>query len=445
METDYQIWQEIQPANPYVVQSEGVLSEFDRKTLFSLYLPIIGSQALALYMTLWDEIFQKPIAHFRLLTQLNMSLTQLVEARKRLESLGLLQTYRLTADIQQFVYEPILPATPKTFFNDPLLNALLYAFTDDAHYLRTKSQFELNFIDRSGYENISATFTDCFELEFLQIDVPGSMAYAPTRQRAEVPFDQDFDEQLFFMNLPKGVLAPNYFTKEMLEVIRKQAYIYDIPANEMALLVTQSTTNQQLDVEQLRKDARTYYRMQKPATKLQFSTTVQPGHLRQQSSEKAEPTSPREKIIAMFETTAPLNFLSNRLGRNPNQFERELLEKMLVEYHLQPGVVNVILDYSLHNTENQFRANYIEKVAASWSTQNLKTVTEAMALAKKSSKAKAKALATPNKSNQTASRKGSGKTRTEVLPDWNNDAPDLTQEQQQDELARIKELMKDLK
>ncbi|MGL5915242.1 MAG: hypothetical protein ACRCZG_03180, partial [Culicoidibacterales bacterium] len=67
------------------------------------------------------------------------------------------------------------------------------------------------------------------------------------------------------------------------------------------------------------------------------------------------------------------------------------------------------------------------------------------ALAKKSSKAKAKALATPNKSNQTASRKGSGKTRTEVLPDWNNDAPDLTQEQQQDELARIKELMKDLK
>ncbi|MGL6057197.1 MAG: DnaD domain protein [Culicoidibacterales bacterium] len=445
METDYQIWQEIQPANPYVVQSEGVLSEFDRKTLFSLYLPIVGSQALALYMTLWDELFQKPTAHFRLLTQLNLSLTQLVEARKRLESLGLLQTYRLTSDIQQFIYEPILPATPKTFFNDPLLNALLYSFTDEAHYLRTRSQFELTFVERGGYENISATFTDCFELEFLKTDVPGTITHATTRQRAEVSLDQYFDEQLFFMNLPKGVLAPNYFTKEMLEVIRKQAYIYDIPANEMALLVTQSTLNQQLDLEQLRKEARTYYRMQKPATKLQFSTAIQPGHLRQSQSQTGESMSPREKLVAMFETTPPLNFLSNRLGRNPNQFERELLEKMLVEYNLQPGVVNVLLDYSLHNTENQFRATYIEKVAASWSTQKLTTVAEAMALAKKNNQAKAKAKATPKKNSGPTHRKSSGKTRTEVLPEWDNQAPDLTQEQQQDELARIKELMKDLK
>ena len=111
MTTDYQIWHEIQPTNLYVVQSEGVLSEFDRKTLFSLYLPIVGSQALTLYMTLWDELFQVPTAHFRLLTQLNISLPQLVESRKRLESLGLLQTYRLSGDLPQFMYEPILPAT----------------------------------------------------------------------------------------------------------------------------------------------------------------------------------------------------------------------------------------------------------------------------------------------------------------------------------------------
>lgn len=442
MTTDYQIWHEIQPTNLYIVQSEGVLSEFDRKTLFSLYLPIVGSQALTLYMTLWDELFQPPTAHFRLLTQLNISLPQLVEARKRLESLGLLQTYRLTGELQQFIYEPILPATPKTFFNDPLLNALLYAFTDDAHYLRTKSQFELPFVTREGYEAISATFTDCYELEYLPLDVPGTMNYAPTRKRAEVNFNQPFDEQLFFMNLPKGVLAPNYFSREMLDVIQKQAYIYDIPANEMALLVTQATTDQQLDLERLRKDTRTYYRMQKPATKLQFATTVQPGHLRQQQNEQQALTA-REKLIAMFETTPPLNFLSNRLGRNPNQFERELLEKLLVEYKLQPGVVNVLIDFSMRNTQNQFQPTYIEKVAASWSTQNLQTVADAMALAKKNAQAKEKAKT--KTASRTAPRKTGKNTRTEVVPEWDNDAPNLSAEEQEAELARIKELMKDLK
>lgn len=441
MTTDYQIWHEIQPTNLYVVQSEGVLSEFDRKTLFSLYLPIVGSQALTLYMTLWDELFQVPTAHFRLLTQLNISLPQLVESRKRLESLGLLQTYRLSGDLPQFMYEPILPATPKTFFNDPLLNALLYAFTDDAHYRRTKAQFELPFIEREGYEAISATFTDCYELEYLPLEVPGTMNYAPTRKRAEVNFNQPFDDQLFFMNLPKGVLAPNYFSREMLDVIHKQAYIYDIPANEMALLVTQATTDQQLDLEQLRKDARMYYRMQKPATKLQFATNVQPGHLRQQPKNEEQELTAREKLIAMFETTAPLNFLSNRLGRNPNQFERELLEKLLVEYKFQPGVVNVLLDFSLRNTQNQFRATYIEKVAASWSTQNLQTVAEAMALAKQNTQAKAKAK-TPAR---TTAKKTTKNLRTEVIPEWDNEAPNLTADEQEAELARIKELMKDLK
>lgn len=439
MTTDYQIWHEIQPANPYVVQSEGVLSEFDRKTLFSLYLPIVGSLALTLYMTLWDEQFQAPTAHFRLLTQLNIGLPQLVEARKKLEGLGLLKTYRIKADIQRFIYEPILPATPKTFFNDPLLSSLLYAFTDDAHYRRTKAQFELPFIEKTGYEDISASFNDCYELEFLPTETPGAIGYAPTRQRADVGLSQGFDEQLFFMNLPKGVLAPNYFTKEMLDVIAKQAYVYDIPANEMALLVIQATLNQQLNLEILRKDAKNYYRMQKPATKVQFATNVQPVHLRQ--SETSQQTDdPRAKLIAMFETTPPLNFLSNRLGRNPNQFEREALEKYLVEYKLQPGVVNVMIDYSMRNTDNNFSDAYIEKVAATWSTKKITTVQEAMEQARKSKQAKAKAVnAKPTR------KKSTGKpTRSEVMPTWEQQAPLLSESEQADELKRIKQLMKEL-
>ncbi|MGL5409329.1 MAG: DnaD domain protein, partial [Shewanella sp.] len=261
-----------------------------------------------------------------------------------------------------------------------------------------------------------------------------------TRQLAEVGLENHFDEQLFFMNLPKGVLAPQYLTREMLDIIAKQAYVYDIPANEMALLVVQATQNQQLDLEHLRKDAKNYYRMQKPATKVQFATQVQPGTLRHSVSEPAQAQTPKEKLIAMFETTAPLNFLSNRLGRNPNQYEREMLEKLLVEYKLQPGVVNVLIDYSLRNTDNQFRDTYIEKVAASWSTQQLLTVSDAMAQAKKNAQAKTKAKAT-----KASRKKTQPTTRTETLPDWTQPESALSADEAADELQRIKELMKDLK
>ncbi|MGL5296219.1 MAG: replication initiation and membrane attachment family protein [Culicoidibacterales bacterium] len=438
MVTDYRFWHEIQPTNPYVVQSEGVLSEYDRKTLFSLYLPIVGSQAITLYMILWEELFQQSTAHFRLLTQMNCSLPQLVESRKKLESLGLLKTYCMQSDVPQFIYELVLPATPKIFFNDPVLSALLYSFTDDAHYRRTKAQFELPYVDTAGYIEISATFTESYELEFLPLDIPGGIDHAPSRHRADVQTEHEFDEQLFFMNLPKGILAPTDLTKETMNMIAKQAYVYDIPANEMAHLVIQATNDQRLDIEQLRKDARNYYRMQKPATKLQFSTQVQPGQLRAPNIDVEQ--TPQQKLVTMFETTSPLQFLTNRLGRKPNQFERELLEKLLIEYKLQPGVINVVIDYSLRKTENQFRESYIEKVAASWSTQQIQTVEAAMDQAKKSNQVALKA-----QSKKTSSRKKTAVKRTEIVPTWDATSPELSETEQAEQLRRFEELLEQLK
>ena len=64
-----------------------------------------------------------------------------------------------------------------------------------------------------------------------------------------------------------------------------------------------------------------------------------------------------------------------------------------------------------------------------------------MALAKQNTQAKAKAK-TPAR---TTAKKTTKNLRTEVIPEWDNEAPNLTADEQEAELARIKELMKDLK
>jgi replication initiation and membrane attachment protein len=51
-----QHWQELIPIDRYLVTSNGLLHEYDRKVLTFLYQPLIGSTCLSLYMTLWAEL-----------------------------------------------------------------------------------------------------------------------------------------------------------------------------------------------------------------------------------------------------------------------------------------------------------------------------------------------------------------------------------------------------
>ena len=49
-------WKELVPVDRYIVRSNGVLQQFDRKLLTMLYQPLLGFRGYSLYMTLWSEI-----------------------------------------------------------------------------------------------------------------------------------------------------------------------------------------------------------------------------------------------------------------------------------------------------------------------------------------------------------------------------------------------------
>ena len=46
----------ILPADTFIVVNKTTLSDKDRNLLFLLYQPIIGSQAISLYYTLWSYL-----------------------------------------------------------------------------------------------------------------------------------------------------------------------------------------------------------------------------------------------------------------------------------------------------------------------------------------------------------------------------------------------------
>ena len=70
------------PADTYVVVNKTILHNEDRKIITSLYLPIIGTDAVMLYFTLWadldnSEILSSEFSHQKLVSSLRITINEL--------------------------------------------------------------------------------------------------------------------------------------------------------------------------------------------------------------------------------------------------------------------------------------------------------------------------------------------------------------------------------
>ena len=86
------------PADTYNVICRTIISAEDKKNIISLYEPIIGPIALALYFTLehdlkLSDIISSEYTHHHLMTIMRSSLDSIKLARETLEAVGLLKTY----------------------------------------------------------------------------------------------------------------------------------------------------------------------------------------------------------------------------------------------------------------------------------------------------------------------------------------------------------------
>ena len=81
------------PADIYQVVNKSLLNDTDKLVLNMLYMPIIGSKAITLYNTLYNELkangyVSEELTHHHLMTNLSENLSSLKEARIKLEGSG---------------------------------------------------------------------------------------------------------------------------------------------------------------------------------------------------------------------------------------------------------------------------------------------------------------------------------------------------------------------
>ncbi len=373
------------PADSYIVVNKTILSDTDRKILTMLYQPIIGQLPISLYFSLWSdldklEIMSTELTHHHLMSTMKLNLNDIIKAREQLEAVGLLKTYVKEEDsINNFIYEIYSPLTADEFLNHPILNIVLYNNIGKKEYDKIVKYFKIPKINLKDFKDITASFTEVFGItknsSFEQItDIK-------KKNHNKLDIKKDIDFSLLFSALPKSVVNKNTFTDDIKELITNLSFIYDLDILELENIVRSSMNEKGIISKvQLRKNARNYYQFENNSELPNLIYKSQPSYL----TTELTGVSKREKIIHSFETLTPYQFLKGKQNNaEPTTRDLKLLERLLVDYELTPGVVNVLIDYILKINNEKLNKSYVETIAGQWKRLNIRTVEEALDIAQK--------------------------------------------------------------
>ena len=223
-------------ADIYTVINQSILTEQDKKVLISLYEPIIGSLAISLYLTLWQdldraELISSDLTHHHLSVTLKESLAKILQARQSLEALGLLKSsIKKNDNINEYLYELYSPLTPYEFFNHPVLSILLLNNIGEIEYNMLVNYYKKITISKKDYEEITSTMNETFKSV-----TPYEKDNEEIRRKNKLNINVSnlIDFELLEQSLPRGLINDKTLNKRTKELINQLAFVYNIDTLKM--------------------------------------------------------------------------------------------------------------------------------------------------------------------------------------------------------------------
>ena len=408
--------QTILPADIYMVVNKTVITSTDRKIITMLYQPIIGHVATSLYFTLCDdldkrEVMSEELTHYHLMMTMQLKLESIVIAREKLEAIGLLKTFFKKENVNTYVYQLYSPLSAAEFLNHPILNVVLYNNLGKKEYQKVVSYFKIPRINLKDYQEITKQFDEVFT------PVPGNSItenddIADTNKNRPTLMHQ-IDFNLLISSIPESMISPNCFNNDVKELINNLSYAYGIDDLTMQGIVRDSLNERGLiDKNELRKNARNYYQFEQGGRLPTLIYTTQPEYLRSPTGD----ASNWAKMVYTFETVTPYDYLKSKYKNGePSARDLRLIESLLTDMKLKPGVVNVLTAYVLKINNQKLSKNYVETIAGQWKRLNIETVEDAMRLSEKEHKRVKKKLEANKKTKPVET-----KQKEAPVPDWFN-------------------------
>lgn len=362
------------------VRLASLIADYDRDTLSNLYQPMIGFEALSLYMTLWSEANNEKVSplctHEQVFLRMRMPASAFVDARKYLEATGLLKTFVSEGnDFKIYHYELYAPKSPSGFFDDTLLYGMLIRSIGESNANRLKKIYVLDTHQDYGKE-ITASFAEVFHPELNDssfVEAAESKGGVKGRNRGKIKVAFSYEQ--FFNSLKEiSQLKESAFRKEEMKEIERLSTLNGVDENEAANLVNQvydleKPKGQRLDFDKLASlmQEKTNYKYRYKGKDTEVAPNLNTGN------------SDLARKINLMETKSPKDYLAYlQDGTRPAAADIRLINDLSKNYHLPNPVINAVVDYVLAKADNVLSRAYAEKVAASLVRENARTAVDAM-------------------------------------------------------------------
>ncbi|EFR30987.1 DnaD domain protein [Eremococcus coleocola] len=428
----------MQANQPFVVNRHHNLTVQDLEVLTQAYLPIIGAQAQALYVTLFQ--FQTGLNHLsdsfihaQLLAQLNMGLDQFDQARIRLEGIGLIQTYRDKSSQGSYQKQTILyvlhePLSWYDFFNHPLYSALLYKQIGQIAYDNlVQAQVEYRVNDEL-FTEITTAFDQVYHLNLSQTwhhQENSSQLAAKEAETNTILSSANFDYAKYLKYMMAEGIDHSELTGDLKAQVLGLHQLYAL--NEIDLVrVTNLATNHLNGRVQLDRMKEIVERRPEFRNKGAQGSTVQSQKSLQKIKQKLHQEYPKLNdkdinIMALCQVMSVQDFLIKskeaKKGFATDQehfFVKDLQEKT----NLPTDSLNFLIYYLLiiSKRPNLYKSD-LQRVANEWQQKGLKDISDILAYIGQTKKDQSKLPYQVYQGNKTGSYR-------EVRPSWMDQGQD---------------------
>lgn len=396
------VWNELLPKDRYLVRMARPIGFAEMGFVTQLYLPIIGVESYALYQLLVHGVQEVSGAssegtHRSLMLTTSLSLDRLLDARERLEAIGLVEVRRRENQQRDYYYEYLIkpPLSPAEFFADYVLSLMLLNKIENVRY----SQLRQYYADTLGsqldqeysiVENVTKDFHDVFqslkpsELEVKKgserdqflTEMDTSFPQAPMKSGYEAQVNHSLSVSSLRLYLPDNADSVKVLEGKSMELLFSLCHFYQLDSWGMGQELRDWTlykSDRSLDGEVLRKRLVQRYTEDKlyrttPATD-PTEDGWGPGRL-------PEPGS--EAFSRACRQLSPVTLLEKVVGGRISKVFLERAETLVFADGMQPDVVNALLLHTLASMQMELPKAYMETIRDSWKAKRIATVDEAV-------------------------------------------------------------------
>ena len=345
------------------VYASTTLNSDDVNVITLLYAPLIEADAYKMYMTLHSLLnrtsLQSQTLHQKeLLDILGLNPNSFGEARLKLEAIGLLNTYKCNNEYMFLLKSPL---TAKGFLSDGVLGMYLYSLLGDTEFKRIQRLFQIKTVDKTGYDEITASFDDVFK-SVEEIKISNEEFIIDRRFNAGIKIkNYDFDFNLFASGIASTFLEGKRITKKFQTFITNIAYAYGFTESEMQEIYNKSLNSSgNFDYTLCSKKSREKY-AETHARKLPLLGV-------QDEVEKTE-------LEELFSTLPAKNIIETSTGNKvASSIDIDKIQQLYQEYDTLPrSVVNVCVIYAIKKCEEVPAFSYFDTILKDWIKKEIVT------------------------------------------------------------------------